>query len=165
MAHRMFNSKRRETVWLRSKHAAYMAGRGTQPICPHCDLPVFETDDWDECHHPHKPRAFGGGSGVDAVTVGHRACNQRHGAQVVTPAKAKADRIRRKAIGAWRPGAGRFAMRGGRRSEERKTIAGGVVRRTTGAQRHAAMLAGRALTDADGNLVGVWAADPPHVEG
>ena len=157
MARRMFNSKRRETVWLRGKHKAFMDGRGAQPICPHCDLPVFETDDWDECHHPHKPRAFGGGDALDAVTPGHRLCNRRHGAQVVAPLKAKADRVRRKHIGAQRQGMGRFAMRGGRRSSERKTIAGGVVRRTTGAERHAAMIASRALRDADGNPIGVWA--------
>lgn len=154
---RLFNSKRRETVWLRGKHAAYAAGRGSQPICPHCDLPVFETDDWDECHHPHKPRAFGGGSGVDAVTPGHHLCNLRDGAQVVTPAKAKADRVRRKHIGAQKPGMGRFAMRGGRRSKERKTINGQVVRRTTGAQRHAAFIASRALIAADGTPVGAFA--------
>ena len=57
---------------------------------------------------------------------------------------------------AQKPGMGRFAMRGGRRSGERKTIAGQVVRRTTGAERHAAMLASRALRDADGNPIGVW---------
>jgi hypothetical protein len=157
MARRMFNSKRRETVWLRSKHAAYMAGLGSQPICPHCKLPVFETDDWDECHHPHKPRAFGGGSGVDAVTVGHRLCNLRDAAQVVVPAVAKSNRIRRRHIGASKPGMGRFAMRGGRRSSERKTIAGEVVRRTTGAERHAAFVASRCLTAADGTPVGVFA--------
>lgn len=154
---RMFNSKRRETVWLRGKHAAYVAGRGSQPICPHCDLPVFESDDWDECHHPHAARAFGAGNGLDDVTPGHHACNMRHGAQVVTPAKAKADRIRRKHIGAQRPGMGRFAMPGGRRSQRRKTVSGQVVERTTGAERHAAMLASRALHDADGNPIGAWA--------
>lgn len=165
MMRRLFNSKRRETVWLRGKHAAFTAGLGSQPICPHCKLPVFETDDWDECHHPHKPRAFGAGNALDAVTPGHRLCNREHGAKVVTPAKAKADRVRRKHIGASRPGSGPHAMRGGRRSKERKTIAGGVIARTTGAQRHAAFVASRCLTAADGTPVGVWAPDPPHAEG
>jgi hypothetical protein len=154
---RMFNSKRRETVWLRSKNQAYLAGRGPQPICPHCKLPVFETDDWDECHHLHKPRAFGGGDGLDAVTVGHHLCNLQHGAQVVTPAKAKADRIRRKHIGAQRKGTGRFAMPAGKHSHKRKKINGQVVERTTGAQRDANWRRSRALVATDGTLVGVWA--------
>jgi len=104
-----------------------------------------------------KARAFKGSDAYDNLGVAHRRCNLEDGAQVVTPAKAKADRVRRKHIGAQKPGMGRFAMRGGRRSSERKTIAGEVVRRTTGAERHAAMIASRTLRDADGNPVGVWA--------
>jgi hypothetical protein len=162
---RLFNSKRRETVWLRGKHAAFTAGRGSLPICPHCELPVFETDDWDECHFLHKSRAFGASNALDNVTPGHHACNLRHGAEVVTPAKAKADRIRRRHIGAARPGTGRHPLPGGRRSGFKIAIGGGTRPRTTSAQRHAAFVASRALRDDDGNPVGVWACDPPHVEG
>ena len=160
----MFNSKRRETVWLRGKHEAFTAGRGKQPICPHCDLPVFETDDWDECHHPHAARAFGAGNGVEAVTPGHHRCNLDHAARVVTPAVAKSNRIRRKHIGAWRPGMGKHAMPGGRRAGFKIGIGGGLKPRLTNAQRHRTFLAAQALTDADGNPVGIWAPDPAHPE-
>ena len=157
MVRRLFNSKHREQLWLREKNKAYLAGLGAQPRCNLCSLPVLETDDWDESHDPGKAKAFGG----KKTGVAHRPCNQRHNNAVVTPAVAKAKRVYRKHIGAQKPGMGRFAMRGGRRSGERKTIAGQVVRRTTGAERHAAMLASRALRDADGNPVGVWAETKP----
>ncbi len=153
MVRHMFNSKQREQLWLREKGKARIAGRGTLPICNLCDLPVAETDDWDESHDPAKAKAFGG----KATGVAHRVCNQRHNNAVVTPAVAKSNRIRRKHIGAQKPGMGRFAMRGGRRSNERKTMAGEVVRRTNGAQRRVAMMAKLALRDADGNPIGVWA--------
>ena len=137
------NSKRRETVWFRSKMTAYLAGRGRQPICPHCDLPVFETDDWDECHLPHAPRAFGGGDGVEHVTVGHHRCNMLDAAQNVVPAVAKSNRIRRKHIGAHRPGMGRHPMPGGRRSAFKIAIGGGKKPRKRHAQLHADFMARR----------------------
>jgi len=143
MTRRMFNSKRRETVWFRSKMAAYYAGRGRQPICPHCDLPVFEQDDWDECHLPHAPRAFGGGNGVEHVTVGHHRCNMLDAAQNVVPAVAKSNRVRRKHLGAQKPGMGPHPMRGGRRARFKIAIGGGTKPRLTHAQQHAAFMARR----------------------
>jgi len=161
---RLFGSKRRETLWLREKHAAYVAGRGRLPICNLCGLPVAQTDAWDESHHREKPRAFGGGRGLEHVGIAHHRCNHEHGAKVVTPAKAKADRVRRFHIGAGGPGLGKARMRGGRRSGERKTFGHGVVRRQSAAERHAAMRERLALTAADGSPVGLWAPDPPAAE-
>lgn len=156
---RMFNSKRRETVWLRARYAAHAAGRGRYPICPHCDLPVYETDDWDECHLPGRERAFGAGSGVEDVTVGHRRCNQLHARTEVVPAVAKSNRVRRKFIGAHKPGMGPRPMRGGRRDDFKVAVGGGVKPRLTNAQKHAAFVSGRCLTAADGSPVGIFAPE------
>ncbi len=134
-----FNSKRREALWLAERLAAYRAGRGNLPICNICDLPVLETDAWDESHHPDHPRVFGG----RATGVAHRRCNHEHGAQVVTPAKAKANRVRRRHIGAGGPGLGKHPMPGGRRSALTKTFRYGVQPRLTGAEKHALTMAAR----------------------
>lgn len=149
MARRMFNSKRRETIWLRSKHAAYLAGRGRLPICPHCDLPVRPTDMWDECHLPGRERAFGFSKGLENLTVGHHLCNLQHGHSVVVPAVAKSNRVRRKFIGAAGPGMGPRPMRGGRRDNFKVAIGGGTKPRLTNAQQHAEFLQRRygAFTD------------------
>jgi hypothetical protein len=53
-------------------------------------------------------------------------------------------------------------MRGRRRDRIRKTMSGGIVARTTSAERHAAMLAELTLTAADATPVGVWAAEWEH---
>ncbi len=140
--HPRFNSKRREQLWQREKFAACQAGRGDLPICNLCDLPVFETDAWDESHHPGRAKAFGG----RVVGIAHHACNHQHGAAVVTPAVAKSNRIRRKHIGAAGPGLGKYPMRGGRRDRIKKTMRGEVILRLTGAERHALMMARREIT-------------------
>jgi hypothetical protein len=138
---RLFGSKRRETVWLRAIHPA---GFGhALPICPHCRLPVAATDDWDECHLPGFARAQGAGNGVEHVTVGHRRCNNLHAARELAPALAKEARVRRKFIGAQKPGMGPRRMRGGRRDDFKIAIGGGIKPRLTGAQQHAAFLARR----------------------
>ena len=142
MAYRpRFNSKRREQLWQREKHAAFLAGRGDLPICNICSLPVLETDAWDESHDPAKAKAFGG----RAVGIAHHRCNHHHGAAVVTPAIAKSNRVRRKHIGAAGPGLGKSPMRGGRRDRIKKTMRGEVVLRLTGAERHALMMAAREI--------------------
>jgi|SRR5579862_986868 len=136
-----FNSKRRETAWQGAKVAAYLAGLGSSPICNLCGLPVFETDDWDESHDPAKPKCFGGRD----TGVAHRRCNRDHGAQVVVPAKAKSDRVRRRHIGAFKPGMGKNALPAGRRSTLTKTFHHGVQPRLTGAEKHALMMAARTI--------------------
>jgi hypothetical protein len=144
MAYRaMFNAKQREDLWLRCRTTAYLDGRGdgTICICNLCDLPVYPTDAWDESHDPAKPKSFGG----KAVGVAHRRCNRDHGAQVVTPAKAKSDRVRRRALGITRPGMGRHAMPAGRRSNEKRKIGGGVEPRLTMAQKEARFQAKRGI--------------------
>ncbi|HEX4114162.1 MAG TPA: hypothetical protein VH020_16635 [Stellaceae bacterium] len=155
-----FNSIRREKAWNGAKAAAFYAGLGSHPVCNLCQLPVFETDDWDESHDPAKPKCFGGRD----TGVAHRRCNRDHGAKVVTPAYAEGNRVRRKAIGALKPGMGKSPMRGGRRDDFKIAVGGGRKPRLTNAERHREFLASRALRDDDGNPVGVWAPDPAHAE-
>lgn len=139
----LFKSKRREALWLTQCLIAYRAGRsdGSFCLCNLCDTPVYKTDAWDESHAPERPKAFGGRS----TGIGHRRCNREHGAQVVTPAVAKSDRIRRRAIGALTAGLGQHAMPGGSRSALKRTVAGRVVARTTLREKHAAFLAKRGI--------------------
>lgn len=133
-----FGSRKRDDLYSGAKVAAYLAGRGEFPICPHCDLPVTPDQAWDEAH-VGTPKCFGGKS----VMVGHRRCNRLDNNQVVTPAFAKSERVRKKHLGISGPGLGRAPMQCGRRSRQRKTMNGGVVRRTTHAERHAAFLRNR----------------------
>lgn len=155
-----FNSKRREDVWNAARTAARQAGLGPQPICNLCNLPVRDSDDWDDSHDPSKPKCFGGRE----TGVAHRACNHDHGAKVVTPIKAKADRVRRKHIGAARKGTGPSPMPGGHRSNFKIAIGGGRKPRLTVAEALAATRERLALKAPDGTPIGVWASDPPHRE-
>jgi hypothetical protein len=139
-----FGTRQREQVWQLECLAAYQAGRGKFPVCPHCDLPVTPDQAWDRAHIT-VPRAFGGKS----VGVGHRRCNQLDNNQVVTPAAAKADEVRKKFLGIKGPGLGPAPMRCGRRSSQRKTMRHGVQPRTTHAERHKAFLAKRYFVEVD----------------
>jgi hypothetical protein len=152
---RSISPTKREKVWQREKNKAYLAGLSPFPICIHCGLPVDQMKAWHVAHR--KARAFKGSDALDNLGVAHIECNLDDGAHVVTPAKAKADAVRRHHTGADGPGLGKCPMHAGRRSHMSKKINGRVVERTTAAQRHAAMVASRALRDADGNPVGVWA--------
>jgi hypothetical protein len=133
-----FGSKEREQVWNLESLAAHKAGRGRLPICVHCDIPVQPTDAWDRAHVT-VPRAFGGKS----VGVGHRLCNQLDNNQNVTPAFAKAERVRKRYLGITGPGLGRHPMPAGRRSGVTKTMGRGVQPRLTLAQKHQQFLANR----------------------
>lgn len=137
----LFGSKQREAVWSVECERAQAVGRGDVPICNLCDLPVLPTDRWDRSHVPERPRSFGG----KQVGVAHERCNREHGAQVVVPALARANRLRWRAIGAAGPGLGRYPMPGGVRSKLSKTFNKGVVLRLTLAQRHAATMRRRAI--------------------
>lgn len=130
-----FGSRHRDELYSGAKVAAYLAGRGEFPICPHCDLPVTPDQAWDEAH-VGTPKCFGGKSKM----VGHRECNQRDNHLNVTPAFAKSERVRKRHVGITGPGLGRHPMRCGRRSRETKTMGRGVQRRTTYAERHARFL-------------------------
>lgn len=154
-----FNSKRREVCWHRACAAARMAGLGSLPICniPGCGRVVQESDDWDESHDPGRHKVFGGRE----TGVAHRACNREHGAQVVVPEKAKADRIRRKHIGAARKGTGPHPMPGGHRANFKIAIGGGRKPRLTVAEALAATREKLTLKALDGTPIGVWASDPP----
>ena len=135
-----FGTKTRDQTWALEKLAAYKAGRGDLPICVHCDLPVQIGQDWD-VSHVTVPRAFGGKS----VGCGHRRCNQQDNHQVVTPAVAKAERVRKYNCGITGPGLGPHPMQGGRRSPISKTMRGRVEPRLTGSQKHARFLASRQI--------------------
>lgn len=139
-----FGTKARDYLYSREKTAAHLAARGNFPICPHCDQPVTPGQAWDRAHVT-VPRAFGGKS----VGVGHRTCNQLDNNQVVTPAVAKADAVRKKHLGIKGPGLGKSPMRCGRRSRQRKTMGHGVQPRLTHAEKHAAFLKARYFVEVD----------------
>ena len=140
----LFGSRLREQVWQLECLVAYKAGRGRFPICVHCDLPVTPDQAWDRSHIT-VPAAFGGRS----VGVGHRKCNQLDNNQVVTPASAKANAVRKKHLGITGPGLGRAPMRCGRRSRQRKTFSRGVQPRRTLAEQHRDFLARRYFLDVE----------------
>lgn len=133
----MFGSKKREALWQCEVLAAYKAGRGREPICNLCDLPVTVHDAWDESHDRGRAKAFGGKS----VGIAHRLCNRLHGQQVVVPAVAKSNAVRKRYLGITGPGLGRFPMQGGRRSRISKTMRHGVQPRLTLAEKHARTMA------------------------
>jgi hypothetical protein len=133
-----FGSRHRDYLYGEAKTAAYLAGRGEHPICPICDLPVTPDQAWDEVHVT-VPRCFGGKS----KTVGHRDCNQLENNKVVTPAFAKAERVRKRHVGITGPGLGRHPMSCGRRSRLKKTVGGRVVARLTLAEQHQQFLRDR----------------------
>jgi len=139
-----FGSSLREQVWQLECLAAYKAGRGEFPICPHCDLPVTPDQAWDRVHVT-VARAFGGKS----VAVGHRRCNQRDNNAVVTPRAAKADRVFKKHVGIKGPGLGKSPMRCGRRSNERKTMRHGIQPRRSLAQQHREFIKKRFFLEVD----------------
>lgn len=109
-----------------ARQALYDRCRGDNefPTCNICGNPVDGVrEPWDESHDPDlPPRCWGG-----MVTgIAHRECNRRHGAEVVVPMVAKAERGYRKHIGAHKP---RHKLPGGRDSNIKIKIGGGVVAR------------------------------------
>lgn len=137
---RRLSPTKREALWLCEATAAVAADRGPHPICNLCDLPVQPGQAWDESHMPIA-RSFGG----SLTGVAHERCNRMHGVQVVWPAVAKSNRVRRFHIGASGPGLGRYPMRAGRRSLVSKTFRNGLQPRLTLAQKHARAMAARAI--------------------
>lgn len=133
MAYRpKFTTRHRDYLYSEARAAAGLAGRGEHPICPICDAPVFgDIEPWDEVHVT-VPRCFGGKS----KTVGHRRCNQLENNTTVTPAFAKAERVRKRHLGITGPGLGRHPMPCGRRSSLRKTMTGEVLPRPNPGQAH-----------------------------
>lgn len=139
-----FGTKLRDQTWALEKLAAYKAERGEFPICVHCDQPVAIGQAWDVAHVTI-PRAFGGKS----VGCGHRNCNQLDNNQVVTPAVAKAERVRKNHVGITGPGLGPTPMRCGRRSPQSKTMRHGVQPRLTSAEKHRDFLRRRYFLDVE----------------
>jgi hypothetical protein len=141
----------RHVVYMRAKHEAQMARRGSYPICPHCDAPVEEPlgGNWEECHLI--PKTLGGRRNHDNIRPGHPDCNRRDGHKVCAVA-AKINRLRQR-----KPARHPFPC--GVNSNWTKPMHGVPQRRRTGAERHAAFVDGRALRDADGKPIGVWAKE------
>ncbi len=135
------NARQRADLWSREATVAYLNGRGRLPICNLCDTPMQIGQAWEVSHRPGKAKSFGGRD----VGVAHARCNREHGAKVVTPALAKAHRVRARHIGASGPGLGKRPMRGGRRSGESKSFRHGVIRRLSAAQKHQRCMAKRAI--------------------
>lgn len=119
-----FSTRAREKLWNRCA----AEGQDGLPICPHCELPVFETAAWNECH-VGTPKCLGG----TETRVGHQRCNQLDNNQVVTPLAAKVKRVRQKNIGAHL--SRHKPLPGSRRSDFKIKIGGGRAPRLTLAQR------------------------------
>lgn len=136
-----FGTRYRDDLWSRECMFAWQAGRGRQPICNLCDIPIRPDEPWDESHAPEQARVFGGRS----VGCAHSSCNRLHGVQVVKPQVAKCDRVRAKHLGHKGPGLGRYPMRAGRRSGFTKTMNHGLRPRLKLAAKLAVMRAKRAI--------------------
>jgi hypothetical protein len=121
--------RRRDALWARCQDAAGIV------TCPHCDLPVQPSDQWDECH-VGKPKWLGG----KATRVGHHRCNEADRVANVMPVFHKTDQQRKKHHGISGAGLGACPMRHGRRTMTSKTFRHGIVPRLTHAQKHAATM-------------------------
>lgn len=142
MSRRSYSPRERERIWCESLAAAQAERPGIEtPLCNLCGGAVLPTEAWDVSHAPHMPAAWGG----TEVGVGHARCNREHGATIVTPLVAKVKRVRRRHIGAKQPGDGSRALPCGRNSGLSKTIAGEVVPRMSGSEKHAALMAARRI--------------------
>ena len=114
---RRLSSAAREALYDRCRGAAEF------PTCNICGQLILVGDAWDESHDPDgPPRCFGGME----TGVAHRACNRKHGAQVVRPLDAKATRNRQKHIGAFET---RHKLPGGRMDWRKRKLDGEVVPR------------------------------------
>jgi len=103
-----------------------LRGDALYPTCNICMLYIDPGQDWDESHDPHLPRALNG----KVTGLAHRRCNQQHNNEHDTPLVAKSKRVRQKHIRAFRA---RHPMPGGRNDPRKRTMAGQVVDRATGA--------------------------------
>jgi hypothetical protein len=95
-------------------------------FCNLCGGRVFGTQRWHESHIG-VPAAHKG----NVVGIAHEDCNLEDGRKI-TRFVAKGKRMRRKGIGADRPGLGRNALPAGRNSGFVKKVSGEVVPRVKG---------------------------------
>ena len=121
------HTRRRQALWDAEVARSEAAKLGSYPICNLCDRPVLPIDKWDESHDG-TPKAFGG----RITGIAHAACNRSHGASIVKPLVTKAKNVRARHTGAYRP---RKALPGGIDSEVKIKIGGGVVARSSLAER------------------------------
>ena len=142
-----FGSKARNSLWFGGRMRAHLAGRGVNPIRPHCDQPVLPTDAWDRCH-VGAPTWAGGND----TQVGYRAVQsaaqrrRRHAGFLEVVPRAQASRRRAWPRPRQTPVAGRPTIT--------KTFRHGVQRRLSGAEKHALMMATRVIS---------YELDPPRV--
>ena len=137
MPRQSYRARYREKLW----NACCVDSDGRpapQPDCNICHLPVYPGDSWDESHDG-APKALGGRT----VGVAHHQCNIEHGSAVVVPMVAKAKRQHRRHIGVAGPGMGPRPLPGGKRSNLKKTMGGGVIRRPKRFEVHHAAMARR----------------------
>ena len=130
-------TKRRQALWDAEVARSEAAKLGSYPVCNLCDRPVLPIDKWDESHDG-TPKAFGG----RITGIAHAPCNRRHGASVIKPLVTKAKNVRSRHTGAYRP---RKALPGGRDSEVKIKVGGGIVARIGLAEKMAATLAKRRI--------------------
>lgn len=123
---RRLTSPQRDELYRAECEKARAADRGDFAICNICSFPILPGREWDESHDPSKPHWLGG-----AVTgIAHRKCNRQHNHQFDTPLFAKNERVRKRHLDITRS---RSPLPGGRDDPFKKTMAGAVVDRQTGA--------------------------------
>ena len=109
----------------------------------HCNLcggRVLPTEAWAESHIG-VPKAHDG----NVVGIAHKCCNELDNNTFVTPFVAKTKRMRRRHIGADRPGLGPHKLPAGKNSPIIKKLNGRVVLRETPNQKHWATMAKRQI--------------------
>jgi hypothetical protein len=121
----IINSDARRRLSSSAREQLYDRCRGNEdvPTCNICQRPILIGESWDESHDPEGPPHCVGGTDTG---VAHRTCNRRHGAQVVRPLDAKANRNRQKHIGAFQT---RHKLPGGRTDWRKRKLSGEVVPR------------------------------------
>jgi hypothetical protein len=120
---RRLNTTQRRALYESAVETAREAGKEF-PDCNLCHLPIRPGEKWEESH-VGRPAAFGG---TDSG-VGHKRCNRKHGAEIVTPMVAKAKRAGDKFLDIKRS---RQPMQGGCDDPRKRTVGGMVVDRVTG---------------------------------
>lgn len=123
---RRLNSKGRADLYEREAEKARHAGLGEHPRCniPFCGQPVRPGERWAESHYP-KPHAWNG----RITGVAHFRCNFDYWCQVEAPMMAKAERVRRRFIGAQ---VSATPLPGGRDDRLKRTMRGKTVLRESG---------------------------------
>lgn len=108
--------------------------------CNLCGNRVLPGEAWAESHIGI-PAAFDG----NVVGIAHKCCNEIDNNKFVTPFVAKTKRMRRKHIGADRPGLGKHKLPGSRSDPFKIMIGGGTKPRLGRGGEHRQMMARRQI--------------------